>query len=553
MALRRLVAAVAVVLATTAIGGAAAAPSQPALVHPLLPWHPAVRDSQGRLLAWYRPDAGLGYDHVLRLGWGFIERRVPADRRTGTKVYLHYPVFDGRTLQGRYWQHNPAFLFASFVDSLVAWLPYSGDRATITPVRAMLDYELAHGTTPRSFAWPGVPFATACAGERTYGRCLAGVDRRWFGGTEPDKVGLLGLGYLRFYELTGGRRYLAAAISSADALARHVRPGDAGRTPWPFRIDARTGHTLGGAEFGGLVVGPVGLFDELIRIGAGRTRAYTRARSLALGWLLRYQLNPRSPAWNRWSGFYEDVPYNPASRNQAVPTLTAQYLVTRRAAADPGWREHATALLGWVQSSLGRGPFVGAWAIDEQRAPGKPGCCSPAGLGSTTSRWAAVNAQLSAATGDEEARERAVRSLNYATYFAAGDGRISCCGRRGFNEYWFSDGYADYLRSFNWAMAAIPELAPVGQDHLLGSTSVVQAVSYRRGRLDYRTFDRRSVEVLRLSYRPGHVRAGARTLAERSELGGEGYVVRPLGQGDFAVRIRHDDAFRISVGGGRGS
>jgi hypothetical protein len=551
MGFRRSVAAAAVALgAIAAIGGATAAARQSALVHPLLPWHSAVRDGQGRLLAWYRPDAGLGYDHVLRLGWRFIEQGVPKDRRTGPRVYLLYPVFDARTLQGKYWQHNPAFLYASFVDSLVAWFPYSGDRRAIATVRAMLDYQLAHGTTPASFAWARVPFATGCGGERAYGRCLAGVSRRRFGGIEPDKVGLLGLGYVQFYELAGERRYLAAAVSAADALARHVRPGDANHTPWPFRVDARSGAVLDGAQFGGMVVGPIRLFDELIRIGAGRTALYGRARRLAWSWLLRHQLNAKSPAWNRWSGFYEDVPYNPDSRNQAVPTMTALYLLTRRAAVDPLWRDHAASVLEWVRTSLGRGPFVGAWAIDEQRAPGKPGCCSPAGLGSTTSRWAAANALLYAATGDGDVRERAVRSLNYATYFAAGDGRISCCGTRGYNVYWFSDGYSDYLRSFNWAMAAMPELAPEGQDHLLGSTSVVRAVSYGRRRLDYRTFDRHAVDVLRLAYRPQHVRAGAAALAERRDLLGEGYVVRQLSSGrDFVVRVRHDAARDIRITG----
>jgi hypothetical protein len=547
MAFRRRFAAVAVVLGAAAIGGATAAPDPATLVHPLLPWHPAVRDAQGRLLAWYRPDAGLGYDHVLRLGWRFIERRVPRDRRTGAKVYLLYPVFDGRTLQGRYWQHNPAFLYASFVDSLVAWFPYSGDRRAVATVRAMLDYQLAHGTTPASFAWARVPFATSCGGARAYGRCLAGISRSRFGGIEPDKVGLLGLGYVQFYELTGERRYLAAAVSAANALAQHVRAGDANHTPWPFRVDARNGAVLDGTQFGGMIVGPVRLFDELIRIGAGRTALYGRARRLAWSWLLRHQLNTKSPAWNRWSGFYEDVPYNPDSRNQAVPTMTAYYLVTRRASVDPLWRDHAASLLDWVRTSLGRGPFLGAWAIDEQRAPGRPGCCSPAGLGSTTSRWAAVNALLSAATADDDLRERAVRSLNYATYFASSNGRISCCGKRSFNAYWFSDGYGDYLRSFSWAMAAMPELAPTGQDHLLGSTSVVQAVSYRRGRLDYRTFDRHSVEVLRLSYRPRLIRAGAATLPERNDLDANGYVVRPLAHGDYVVRLRHDRARQIRI------
>src|SRR5262249_59692503 len=50
--------------------------SPPRLLHRLLPWHPARRDADGKLLAWYRPEAGLGYDHVLRLGWNFLERRA---------------------------------------------------------------------------------------------------------------------------------------------------------------------------------------------------------------------------------------------------------------------------------------------------------------------------------------------------------------------------------------------------------------------------------------------------------------------------------------------
>jgi hypothetical protein len=207
------------------------------------------------------------------------------------------------------------------------------------------------------------------------------------------------------------------------------------------------------------------------------------------------------------------------------------------------------SLQQWVRSSFGQGPFLGAWAIDEQRAPGKPGCCSPAGLGSTTSRWAAVNALLFAGTGDRDVRELAVRSLNYATYFAADDGRISCCGRRGYNIYWFSDGYGDYLRSFSWAMAAMPDLAPKRQDHVLGSTSVVQAVSYGRRRLSYRTFDRHSVEVLRLSYRPRRVVAGAAALGARTDLRAQGYVVQALEDGDFVLRIRHDRARRIGVTG----
>ena len=508
-------------------------------IHRMLPWHRAVRDAKGRLLAWYRPGANLGYDRVLRLGWRFIERRVPHDPRTGRKVYLNYAVFDDRTLRGIYWQHNPAFLNASFVDSVVAWYPYSGDRRAIATVRELLDYQLAYGTTPARWAWPRVPFPTSCAGERAYGRCLAGVPRHFYGAIEPDKVGLLGHAYLLFHKLTGARRYLDAAVTAANALARHVRPGDEARTPWPFRVNARTGAVVDGAQFGGAIVGPVRLFDGLIELGAGNTAAYRRARDLAWTWLLDHQLNRSSRAWNRWSGFYEDVPYNLGSRNQATPTLTAHYLLAHSApeTIDPRWQEHVTSLLQWVRRSFGRGPFLGAWGIDEQWRPGTSGCCSRVGLGSTTSRWAAAHALLYARTGNERSRELAVRSLNYATYFAAADGRISCCGKRRHNTYWFSDGYSDYLRSFSWAMAAMPELAPKRRDHLLGSTSVVQTVTYGKRRIAYRTFDDAGTETLRLGFLP------------RTIVGAEASDVRPLGGGDYAVRIRRDGARRIQIAG----
>src|SRR5207237_2809700 len=116
----------------------------------------------------------LGYDEVLRLGWDFIEHKVPADTRdnTGLKIYLVNSSFDGETLQGRNYMHNPAMVFASFVDSLAGWYPYSGDGEAIRVVREMLDYQLAHGTTPADWDWAGVPFATSRAGDREYGTCI---------------------------------------------------------------------------------------------------------------------------------------------------------------------------------------------------------------------------------------------------------------------------------------------------------------------------------------------------------------------------------------------
>ena len=117
-------------------------------VNAQLPYHEPVLDRQGKLLAWYEPEKNLGYDHVLRLGWDFIEHKVPVDTRTktGLKIYLINSVFDNDTLQGVNWQHNPAMVYAAFVDGLIGWYPYSSDEEAIKAVREMLDYQLAHGT-----------------------------------------------------------------------------------------------------------------------------------------------------------------------------------------------------------------------------------------------------------------------------------------------------------------------------------------------------------------------------------------------------------------------
>jgi hypothetical protein len=513
--------------------------------------HHARLDGRGRLLAWHRAPPGHGYDRVLRSGWRFLERRVPRDWRwgTGLPVYLVDSVYDGRSLQGAYWQHNPASLYGQFVDAVVAWYAYSGDRRAVDLVGEMLDYQLAHGTTPAGWEWAGVPFATACAGDREYGRCLAGMPRGFYGGIETDKVGELGIGYAEFYELTGDRRYLDAAVAAADALARHVRPGDAWHTPWPFRVDARTGAVLAREEYGGIVVSPVRLFDELIELGAGDSAAYRRARDLAWGWVLRHPLNRRSPAWRKWTGYFEDVRRDTSNLNQAAPTMTAWYLLSHPSpdSVDPEWRDHVSDLTEWVRAYFGRGPYHGAWAIDEQRPPNGQHCCSSAGLGSATARWAAVNALLAERTGRRSAPERAFRSLNYATYFAEPDGKVGCCGSDFRFPYWFDDGYSDYMRSFHWAMGALPRLAPVGQDHLLRSSSVIRDVRYTRRGLAYQAFQDTGTEVLRLSYRPATVVADGSALPARRALDGAGYTLEPVGGGDVVLRVRRDGARSVVI------
>jgi hypothetical protein len=356
--------------------------------------------------------------------------------------------------------------------------------------------------------------------------------------------------------LTGEHKYLEAGIRCADQLEKHIRPGDATHTPSPFRIDARTGLAIADEQFGGMVVASVRLFDELVRLGEANAAAYKKARDLAWKWLKENPLNKESAAWDKWSGYYEDVPKDTVNENDMDSVMTAYYILSLEdpVSVDPDWLLDVGHLIDRSRELLGRGLFSGAWAIDEQlrpdggiiggssaetakappggallRAFGR-GCCSRAGLVCRTSQWGAINAMYFEKTHDLQAREDAFRSLNYATYFAESDGKINCCGTdlphsegdTHMDEYWFEDGYSDAGRSFIWALGAVPDFAPIGQNHLLRSSSVVQKVNYYHDRIDYRIFSDRSVEVLRVTFKPARMTGTGTPLLEQPGLDGRG-------------------------------
>jgi len=328
-------------------------------------------------------------------------------------------------------------------------------------------------------------------------------------------------------------------------LASHIRAGDETHTPWPFRLNAQSGVVINGEEYGGMIVAPVRLFSELIRLNQGQVEAYTHARKVAWDWILQYPMHN-----NRWSGYFEDVVKDTTNVNQACPTMTAYYILAspNPNVVDVHWTGNVGHLIDWVRQKLGRGPYFGAWAIDEQgRPPDYCGCCSRAGLASDTSRWAAINAMYYERTGDAQAREDAFRSLNYSTYFTDDEGKIACCGLDYADSYWFDDGYGDHIRHYLWAMGAIPEFAPLGQNHLLRSSSVVKKVKYENKSITYETFDSDATEVLRLTSAPAHIKAGGNDLPRVDVLKQDGYTVRKLPAGGVAVRVQHKGGRDVKV------
>src|SRR3989441_7662915 len=113
-------------------------------------------------------------------------------------------------------------------------------------------------------------------------------------------------------------------------------------------------------------------------------------------------------------------------------------------------------------------------------------------------------------------------------------------------NFWYSDGYADYIRHFLAGMGSVPEWAPPGDDHLLRSTSVVRSVAYLPDEIRYQTFDNAATEVLRLAFTPPYVTADGKELPRRDNLEAQGWTLDRLG----VVRIRHEASRVVRVVGG---
>jgi hypothetical protein len=97
-------------------------------------------------------------------------------------------------------------------------------------------------------------------------------------------------------------------------------------------------------------------------------------------------------------------------------------------------------------------------------------------------------------------------------------------------------------------MGALPDLAPIGEDHVLRSSSVVQKVSYSPGRITYKTFDSEGTAVLRIKFKPARIIGGSTPLAERSDLKEPGYSIE-IKDKDYITRITWKGASEVLVEG----
>ena len=505
--------------------------------------HPVRLDPAGKLEPWNGPGSGA-YSRMLTASWDFLLNNIPKDPKTGLPVYLAYCCLNVEKGAGTAWPHNPAGLNAMFADSAAAWYAYSGDARVVEFERRLLDYQLAHGTTPAGWLWGGVPYASSDHSSPEYrGAYEFQYDDKQpgrgdgYGVIEPDKVGELGFGYLKFYKLTGESRYRDAAIACAGALARNIRPGDEKHSPWPFRVYAELGRVR--EEYTANVIGAIALFDELTRLRLGEPVRYTAARAVAWKWLVDVPLRN-----NVWTGYFEDIPIarDLTNLNQYSPMETARYLM-EHPETDPEWRAHVAGLIDFVERTFGvdKGKFpgmqLGARTISEQLGYVPK-------MGSHTSRYASILARWAELQDDTAKADEAYRSLNWATYMCKPSGACYDAPDTEQGGIWFSDGYGDFIRHFLYAMGAQPQWAPEAGNHILRSTSVVKKVEYAPGKVAYSTFDKSGAEVLRLRFEPRTVVEGLSKLVRNNDDDHPGWRFDPALK---VLRVRHAKSGDITI------
>lgn len=227
---------------------------------------------------------------------------------------------------------------------------------------------------------------------------------------QPDKASIAGYALALLYEESKERKYLDAALHTARVLAGNMTEGDEQRSPWPFRAP--------------------------------------RARLWA--WIRDRQIPNSEKDASLWVQFFEDYD-KPDNRNAWAPLNLARYLCEKQAALDAGWREHARALIEFVNRRFITVRF-GVPVCGEQDDDKNP-------WGGILANYGGALAVYTGATGSAEYKLGACLALTLGLYAVDEDGcpwqSVTARGRGG----WQEDAHTDRIHNLIDALKAVPEWA----------------------------------------------------------------------------------------------
>lgn len=506
--------------------------------------HKVVLDDHSKIIAWIQPQS-RAYDIFLRQRWNFIKTSVPyspgpAPRSQYPQYYFYcaYKVSNGKILQEPdAWMNDIGEKIPNWFESARLYYAYTGDSTVMNIAENLAAYAIDHGMTPASFDWPDFPYTTTNAGDMEF-KGFDAAKRFVLHEVQVDHAGDMGLAFYRLYLYTGKEKYKKAAVGIANTLANKARTGDAENSVWPYRVVMSTGEVT--APYGANWIGAYSLLEHLVKAKTGNVQAYQQAMNKVRDFMLRFPMQT-----GYWADGHTDtdVKSNTYKSNMGKSN-TALYMLDNPS-FDPEWKMHIPQMIQWTETNFvarcNEGEPATQWGAN---LVGEQDDFLPK-MDYQTARYAAECAKWFAITGDTAYKEKAYRSLNWVTYCSDSLGLAFESPVSDGVSSWWSDCYGEGPRMFYHALAAIPEWAPPQENHILYAQGILKNVSYAAHTIQYTATDETGTEFLRLSFRPRKISLNGKPVALQNKK--NGYTIKSLGNGDYAVTISRKDAGRIII------
>ncbi len=307
---------------------------------------------------------------------------------------------------------------------------------------SMGDYLVKETLTPNSGQYPSF---TRSTGKRDQfplsADCGAQADRPYE--IEPDKGGIAGYALVLLFEAAGERKYLEQALQNARVLAANQKQGDATHSPWPFRVDHRSGEARG--RVSGNMTYILRLYDALLAHGY---EEFAAPRRLLWEWIKRDQIPNAGTDGALFAQFFEDHD-TPTNRTAWAPLNLARYLLEKKQLLDPEWRDDSAALIEFVRRNFTHTEF-GIIVCHEQDEDLQA-------WGGINSTYGAVLALYATATGSPSAADEARQALDFTLYSIDELGRPRDLSKNPLPGGWQEDAHTDVIHNYVDALRAFQD------------------------------------------------------------------------------------------------
>ncbi|MDP9014650.1 MAG: hypothetical protein M3O41_18715 [Pseudomonadota bacterium] len=360
----------------------------------------------------------------------------------------------------------PRFLHATFLDA--EWHPFPDRTDTIpatqngmgilsylkfhelrgrdprflTTACAMGDYLVCETLTPRMGSYPAFTRSTGKRGQFPLPADSGSQGDRPHE-IEPDKGGIAGYALMSLFEATARREYLDQGLQNARVLAANQTDGDAFQSPWPFRVDFRSGRGRGAIS--GNMTYVLRLYDALLARGYPE---FSAPRDSLWKWIKGHQIPSAAASGTLFAQFFEDHE-TPTNRTAWAPLNLARYLLEKRDSLDPDWREDCSTLLEFVRKNFTH-VEMGVTVCHEQDEDAEA-------WGGINSTYGAVLALFAHAVGSEAAAVDARQALNFTLYSIDELGRPRDLGKNAVAGGWQEDAHTDVIHNYVDALRVFPD------------------------------------------------------------------------------------------------